>query len=49
MEAMISFEALAATYNTTKSNNPEDHNPQFHLLENLESLSNFIIDTISFW
>jgi hypothetical protein len=49
MEAMISFEALVTTYKTTQLNNPEEHNPQFHLLENLKSLSDFNIDTTSFW
>jgi hypothetical protein len=49
MEAMISFKALVTTYKTTQRNNPEEHNPQFHRLQNLKSLSNFNIDTISFW
>jgi hypothetical protein len=49
MEAMISFEALVPTYKTTQHNNPEDHNPQFHPLDNFILLSNFIIDTILFW
>jgi hypothetical protein len=48
MEAMTSFETLAVTYNTAQRNNPEDHNPQFHLTENLKSLSNFILDNTHF-
>jgi hypothetical protein len=48
MEAMTTFETLAVTYNTTQRNNPEDHNPQFHLIENLKSLSNFILDNTHF-
>jgi hypothetical protein len=44
-----SIASILAAYKTAQRNNPEDHIPQLHLLENLKSLSNFIIDTIHFW
>jgi hypothetical protein len=49
MEVMISLEALLNTYRTAQRNNPEEHNPQFHLLDNFKLLSGFIIDTIRFF